>query len=101
MEFEESHDKEDHTGANGNALLNNNSNDNFDAIYLPPGSTTPSQSHSISPQDELRLRIAGAEMILQAGYSLKLPWYTIATGQALFQRFYYRYNALFWFVLRC
>lgn len=41
--------------------------------------------------EELKLRILGAEMILEAGYSLKVPWFAISTSQAIFHRFYLRY----------
>jgi len=69
-------------------------NDKIDAIYLPYDFITPSQKHGIPAADELRLRNIAGEIITEAGYSLRLPWYATITAQAIFQRFYYRYSLL-------
>lgn len=59
-------------------------------IFIHPSYITPSQKTKMTPTEELHLRIIGAEMIKEAGYSLRLPWYSILTGQNLFQRFFTR-----------
>jgi len=67
-----------------------NSYEKLECIYIRPGFLTPSQKEKMTETEELRLRILGAEMIQEAGYSLRLPWYAIATAQAIFHRFYFR-----------
>jgi hypothetical protein len=62
----------------------------LECIFIRPGFVTPSQKEKITESEELRLRILGAELIMEAGYSLRLPWYAIATAQAIFHRFYFR-----------
>lgn len=58
---------------------------------LPPDrlSVTPSQVHGLRPEDETDLRILGCELIQSSGILLRLPQVAMATGQVLFQRFYY------------
>ena len=51
--------------------------------------TTPSQLHGLSREDEIDLRILGCELIQSSGILLRLPQVAMATGQVLFQRFYY------------
>lgn len=50
---------------------------------------TPSTEHGLSLETEEQLRIRGCEMIQAAGILLRLPQVAMATGQILFQRFYY------------
>lgn len=50
---------------------------------------TPSQNDGLDRQTEIDLRILGCELIQTAGILLKLPQVAMATGQVLFQRFYY------------
>lgn len=50
---------------------------------------TPSQHDGLDRQTEIDLRILGCELIQTAGILLKLPQVAMATGQVLFQRFYY------------
>lgn len=50
---------------------------------------TPSRIHGLNKQDEKDLRILGCEAIQTSGILLKLPQVAMATGQILFQRFYY------------
>ena len=50
---------------------------------------TPSVKDRVSHKLEVDLRIAGCEYIQSAGILLKLSQVAIATGQVLFQRFYY------------
>lgn len=83
-------EKDDHTVTNDFTSNNISSNDKLDAIYLPYDFITPSQTNAIPPADELRLRSIAGEIITEAGYSLRLPWYAVITAQALFHRFYYR-----------
>ncbi|XP_037027418.1 cyclin-L1 [Bradysia coprophila] len=58
---------------------------------------TASQLDGLDRQTEIDLRILGCELIQTAGILLKLPQVAMATGQVLFQRFFYsksfvRYN---------
>ena len=50
---------------------------------------TPSQAHGLTREDETDLRILGCELIQSSGILLRLPQVAMATGQVLFQRFYY------------
>ncbi|GAB0099354.1 cyclin-L1 [Sergentomyia squamirostris] len=50
---------------------------------------TPSQLDSLNRETEIDLRILGCELIQTAGILLKLPQVAMATGQVLFQRFFY------------
>ncbi|XP_069774304.1 cyclin-L2-like isoform X5 [Narcine bancroftii] len=52
-------------------------------------SLTASVSDGLDPQVETDLRIVGCELIQAAGILLKLPQVAMATGQVLFQRFFY------------
>ncbi|KAG8225073.1 hypothetical protein J437_LFUL000052 [Ladona fulva] len=52
-------------------------------------SPTPSQLDGLDQATEIDLRILGCELIQTAGILLKLPQVAMATGQVLFQRFYY------------
>ncbi|KAL3861354.1 hypothetical protein ACJMK2_007390 [Sinanodonta woodiana] len=52
-------------------------------------STTPSLQDGLDYETEMDLRILGCELIQTAGILLKLPQVAMATGQVLFQRFYY------------
>lgn len=58
---------------------------------LPPDrlASTPSRAHGLSHEDETDLRILGCELIQSSGILLRLPQVAMATGQVLFQRFYY------------
>ncbi|XP_067092727.1 cyclin-L1-like isoform X3 [Osmerus mordax] len=63
----------------------------LDNCLLPPERLhkSPSAEHGLSPDTEEQLRIRGCEMIQAAGILLRLPQVAMATGQILFQRFYY------------
>lgn len=50
---------------------------------------TPSRQDGLDRQTECELRVLGCELIQTAGILLKLPQVAMATGQVLFQRFYY------------
>lgn len=50
---------------------------------------TPSRQDGLDRTTEIDLRILGCELIQTAGILLKLPQVAMATGQVLFQRFYY------------
>lgn len=50
---------------------------------------TPSRSDGLDADTEKDLRILGCELIQTAGILLKLPQVAMATGQVLFQRFFY------------
>lgn len=50
---------------------------------------TPSQLDGLDRETEKDLRILGCELIQTAGILLRLPQVAMATGQVLFQRFYY------------
>lgn len=52
-------------------------------------SDTPSRQDGLDRQTEYDLRVLGCELIQTAGILLKLPQVAMATGQVLFQRFYY------------
>ncbi|CAL8072864.1 unnamed protein product [Orchesella dallaii] len=52
-------------------------------------SPTPSSLDGLDEDSETDLRIMGCELITTAGILLKLPQTAMATGQVLFQRFYY------------
>ncbi|KAG8185607.1 hypothetical protein JTE90_023306 [Oedothorax gibbosus] len=58
---------------------------------LPPDklSPSPSQVDGLDPEAELELRILGCELIQISGILLRLPQVAMATGQVLFQRFFY------------
>ncbi|KAG7283296.1 hypothetical protein CRUP_005038 [Coryphaenoides rupestris] len=51
--------------------------------------SSPSADHGLSPDTEEQLRMRGCELIQAAGILLKLPQVAMATGQILFQRFFY------------
>lgn len=50
---------------------------------------TPSLADGLDRDTEVDLRILGCELIQTAGILLKLPQVAMATGQVLFQRFFY------------
>jgi hypothetical protein len=52
-------------------------------------STTPSMLDGLNYETEIDLRILGCELIQTSGILLKLPQVAMATGQVLYQRFYY------------
>ncbi|XP_039298094.1 cyclin-L2-like [Nilaparvata lugens] len=52
-------------------------------------SLTPSKLDGFDSETETDLRILGCEMIQTGGILLRLPQVAMATGQVLFQRFYY------------
>ncbi|KFM62811.1 Cyclin-L1, partial [Stegodyphus mimosarum] len=58
---------------------------------LPPEKLSPSPSHldGLEREAEIELRILGCELIQTSGILLRLPQVAMATGQVLFQRFYY------------
>ncbi|GFT02965.1 cyclin-L1 [Nephila pilipes] len=58
---------------------------------LPPDklSPSPSQVDGLDPEAERELRILGCELIQTSGILLRLPQVAMATGQVLFQRFFY------------
>ncbi|XP_067131716.1 cyclin-L1 [Centruroides vittatus] len=58
---------------------------------LPPEkiSPTPSLIDGLDQETEMDLRILGCELIQTSGILLRLPQVAMATGQVLFQRFYY------------
>ncbi|GIY95648.1 cyclin-L1 [Caerostris extrusa] len=58
---------------------------------LPPEklSPTPSQLDGLDSESEIQLRILGCEWIQTSGILLRLPQVAMATGQVLFQRFFY------------
>ncbi|XP_008559703.1 cyclin-L1 [Microplitis demolitor] len=51
--------------------------------------STPSRLDGLDAETETDLRILGCELIQTAGILLKLPQVAMATGQVIFQRFYY------------
>ncbi|KAF9931134.1 hypothetical protein FBU30_010754 [Linnemannia zychae] len=51
---------------------------------------TPSREDGITEEQEDHLRQLGCHLIQHAGILLKLPQITMATGQILFQRFFYQ-----------
>jgi len=63
----------------------------LDDCVLPPErlAVTPSQAHGLGREDETDLRMLGCELIQSSGILLRLPQVAMATGQVLFQRFYY------------
>ncbi|KAK2119123.1 hypothetical protein P7K49_000509 [Saguinus oedipus] len=50
---------------------------------------TPSMSTGLDTDSETDLRVVGCELIQAAGILLRLPQVAMATGQVLFQRFFY------------
>ncbi|EDL81328.1 cyclin L2, isoform CRA_a [Rattus norvegicus] len=50
---------------------------------------TPSMSSGLDIDTETGLRVVGCELIQAAGILLRLPQVAMATGQVLFQRFFY------------
>ncbi|XP_070615240.1 cyclin-L2 isoform X2 [Erythrolamprus reginae] len=50
---------------------------------------TPSLSNGLDAETENQLRITGCELIQSAGILLRIPQVAMATGQVLFQRFFY------------
>ena len=50
---------------------------------------TPSNIDGLSEEDEMDLRILGCELIQSSGILLRLPQVAMATGQVLFQRYYF------------
>ncbi|KAM3877779.1 cyclin-L1-like [Diretmus argenteus] len=63
----------------------------LDYCQLPPErlQNSPSAEHGLCADTEEQLRMRGCEMIQAAGILLRLPQVAMATGQILFQRFYY------------
>ena len=51
---------------------------------------SPSLEDGVSREDEIKHRVFGGELIQEAGILLRLPQGAMATGQTLFQRFFYR-----------
>lgn len=51
--------------------------------------STPSSQDGLDSETETDLRILGCELIQTAGILLRMPQVAMATGQVLFQRFYY------------
>ncbi|CAL8337033.1 unnamed protein product [Lota lota] len=51
--------------------------------------SSPSAEHGLTSDAEEQLRMRGCELIQAAGILLKLPQVAMATGQILFQRFFY------------
>ncbi|KAK2710690.1 cyclin-L2-like [Artemia franciscana] len=51
--------------------------------------STPSSKDGLDHEIEMDLRIYGCDLIQTAGILLRLPQVAMATGQVLFQRFYY------------
>ncbi|XP_011502061.1 PREDICTED: cyclin-L1 [Ceratosolen solmsi marchali] len=51
--------------------------------------STPSSIDGLDAETETDLRILGCELIQTAGILLRLPQVAMATGQVIFQRFYY------------
>ncbi|XP_032454271.1 cyclin-L1 isoform X2 [Nasonia vitripennis] len=51
--------------------------------------STPSSVDGLDNETEIDLRILGCELIQTAGILLRLPQVAMATGQVIFQRFYY------------
>lgn len=64
---------------------------NLENCILSPEklSNTPSMQDGLDPELETDLRSIGCEMIQSAGILLRLPQVAMATGQVLYQRFYY------------
>lgn len=58
---------------------------------IPEGKidVTPSSQDGLDHETEKDLRILGCELIQTAGILLRLPQVAMATGQVLFQRFFY------------
>ncbi|KAJ7306415.1 hypothetical protein JRQ81_009763 [Phrynocephalus forsythii] len=50
---------------------------------------TPSMGSGLDAETEAQLRVTGCELIQAAGILLRLPQVAMATGQVLFQRFFY------------
>ncbi|XP_048375035.1 cyclin-L2 isoform X1 [Sphaerodactylus townsendi] len=50
---------------------------------------TPSMGSGLEAETEAQLRVTGCELIQAAGILLRLPQVAMATGQVLFQRFFY------------
>ncbi|CAG2112362.1 unnamed protein product, partial [Medioppia subpectinata] len=87
--------------------INNNNNNNsnnektsakfknvvisLENCILPPQqlSMTPSMADGLDEHHEMDLRILGCELIQTSGILLRLPQMAMATGQVLFQRYYY------------
>ncbi len=67
-------------------------NDKLESIYVPYHFPTPSRTQGLSLSDENKLRALAVELIIEAGFSLRLPWSAVITAQTLFHRFYYRFN---------
>lgn len=63
----------------------------LDNVLLTPEklAVSPSQQDGLDKEIETDLRILGCELIQTSGILLRLPQVAMATGQVLFQRFYY------------
>ncbi|XP_016096223.1 cyclin-L1 isoform X1 [Sinocyclocheilus grahami] len=63
----------------------------IDSSIIPEESlsSTPSMLDGLDHETETDLRILGCELIQSAGILLRLPQVAMATGQVLFQRFFY------------
>ncbi|CAG0914772.1 unnamed protein product [Notodromas monacha] len=63
----------------------------LDNVLLPPEKTATSPSHEdgLDEKSEFELRFVACELIQTAGILLKVPQVAMASGQVLFQRFYY------------
>uniref|UniRef100_A0A673N1N9 Cyclin-L1 n=1 Tax=Sinocyclocheilus rhinocerous TaxID=307959 RepID=A0A673N1N9_9TELE len=63
----------------------------IDSSIIPEESlsSTPSMLDGLDQKTETDLRILGCELIQSAGILLRLPQVAMATGQVLFQRFFY------------
>lgn len=63
-----------------------------DNIYLPLDLQTPTQADGLSYEDELALRIHGAQLCYQGCSHLNLPITTAITSLVIYQRFFTRYT---------
>ncbi|CAG0925030.1 unnamed protein product [Notodromas monacha] len=63
----------------------------LDNVLLPPEKTasSPSYEDGLDEKSEFELRFVACELIQTAGILLKVPQVAMASGQVLFQRFYY------------
>lgn len=63
-------------------------------LYMPLDYETPTMVDGLSYEDELALRIHGAQLCLQASCQLKLPITTAITSLVIYQRFFTKYNLI-------
>ena len=90
--------KEQINSVNMAKLLNNSAKIVYNKIVLTSESNiipkekmdlTPSRLDGMDAETEKDFRILGCELIQTAGILLKLPQVAMATGQIIFQRFFY------------